>query len=164
MMPPAAAHRTVSHEMVQDFYRRYETRDVAHIEPLLDDDIEWTIAGPVDLLEIYGTRHGKAAVLDFIARVAPAVHQDPKFELDEIVVHGDRAATLFRFSAIDRRSGRRITYRAAHLLYYRNGKLISLRAISDSFNAARERFGYMLPAVPNAEAVPLAPVDDIVAM
>ena len=54
----------VPRALVEAFYKAYAARDAAKVAEFLDDDVEWTISGPVDVLPFCGTRHGKAAVLD----------------------------------------------------------------------------------------------------
>ena len=45
-------------ELVEAFYRAYTARDSAAMAPLLADDVEWTISGPVDVLPFCGNHRG----------------------------------------------------------------------------------------------------------
>ena len=78
----------VTRAVVDAFYRAYTERDVEKIAPFIDDEVEWTISGPVDILPFCGKRHGKAAVLDLIERLVPAVFRVTGFVPDTIVVEG----------------------------------------------------------------------------
>jgi hypothetical protein len=45
-------------------------REPARIAPLIDDDIDWTIFGPVDLFPFFGRRKGRAAVIAMLSGVS----------------------------------------------------------------------------------------------
>jgi hypothetical protein len=69
--------------------------------------------GPVDLIPFCGQYHGKEAALDAIARVAPSVVRVTKFNLDELLIDGDRAAAFNRLAAMQSGTGRTITSQRA---------------------------------------------------
>jgi ketosteroid isomerase-like protein len=134
----------VTREVVEAFYKAYAARDAAKIAEFLDDDVEWTISGPVDVLPFCGTRHGKAAVLDLIERQVPSVFRIFSFVPDAMLVDGDRAATLNRLSATRRHDGRVISYRLAHFIRFRDGKVIENLSLIDSFDAVEQVLGHPL--------------------
>ena len=47
-------------------HRAINDRQFDEIEPLIDEDVDWTIYGPVDMLPFLGSRRGKDAVIDVI--------------------------------------------------------------------------------------------------
>lgn len=59
--------------MVEAFCKVYAVRDVDKIAEFLDDNVEWSISGPVDVLAYCGTHRGKANVIDLIRRRIPLV-------------------------------------------------------------------------------------------
>src|SRR5664279_2509192 len=89
----------VTRAVVEAFYRAYAAHDAAKVAEFLDDDVEWTISGPVDVLPFCGTRHGKAAVLDLIERKVTEVFRVVSFVPDAMLVDGNQVATLIRLSA-----------------------------------------------------------------
>ena len=105
--------------------------------------MEWTISGPVDVLPFCGTRHGKAAVLDLIERLVPEVFRVYSFVPDAMLVDGDRVATLNRLSARSS-DGRVISYRLAHFLRFRDGKVVENISLIDSFDAVEQVLGHPL--------------------
>ena len=119
----------VPRAVVEAFYKAYAVRDIEKDRAFLDDDVTWTISGPVDVLPFCGTRHGKAAVLDLIerGRCRPCFRVF-SFVPDAMLVDGDRAAMLSRQSARRKRDGRVISYRLAqfHALPRRQGGRKSL--------------------------------------
>ncbi len=58
------------------FHRAINERQLQDVEALLDDDVEWSIYGPIDLFPFFGSRRGKAAVLDVISTDTTASNGD----------------------------------------------------------------------------------------
>lgn len=133
----------VSRAMVEAFYKAYAERDADKIGQFLDDDVEWSISGPVDVLPFCGTRHGKAAVLDMVVRLIPEVFRIFRFDPDAMLVDGNQAATLARLAARSG-DGRVISYRLAHFVHFRAGKIIRNLSIIDSFDAVEQVLGHPL--------------------
>jgi ketosteroid isomerase-like protein len=148
----------ISRARVAAFYRAYASRDVEKIAPFIDDDVTWTISGPVDYLRFCGTHHGKAAVLDLIHRQVPAVLRVFSFVADSIVVDGDQVATLSRQSSKRAADGRVISYRVANFMRFRDGKLVENVSLLDSFDAVEQVLGYPLAAqvTPAGEGIVVA--------
>lgn len=144
----------VSRSLVETFYRAYATRDARQVAEFLTDDVEWTISGPVDVLPFCGTRHGKAAVCDLIARLVPKTFRITGFVTNSMLVDGDQAATLNRVSGTHTDDGRMISYRLAHFMRFSDGKVVKKISLLDSFDAAEQMLGHPL----SGEAVHAAPV------
>jgi len=143
---PGESHMTepISREIVDTFYRAYAARDIAAIEPFLDENVEWTISGPIDVLPFCGVRHGRAAVLDLIARRVPHVFRVYSFVTEMMLVDGNRASSLNRLSAWRTSDGRVISYRVAHFMRFRDGKVVENLSLIDSFDAAEQVLGRSL--------------------
>jgi ketosteroid isomerase-like protein len=138
----------ISHQLIRDYYQAQVSRDPARIGPLLDDNIEWSIGGPIDLLQFCGERHGKQQVIDAIVRQIPSVLAVTAMNIDEILTDGDRAATFVRLSGVHASNGRTVSYRCAQFLRFRDGKLVEFRALIDSFDAAEQMLGHTIEAAP----------------
>jgi len=130
-------------EVAEAFYRAYAVRDSAAMAGFLADDVEWTISGPVDLLPFCGTRHGKAAVVDLVENAVPSVFRVFSFALDQLLVDGDRVSSLNRLCAHSA-DGRVISYRLAHFLRFRDGKIVENLSLIDSFDAVEQVLGHPL--------------------
>jgi ketosteroid isomerase-like protein len=137
---------SVPRSVVEAFYRAYSARDAKKVAGFLDDNVEWTISGPVDVLPFCGTRHGKAAVLDMIERLVPEVFRISHFVPDAMLIDGDRVATLNRLWARRRDDERQISYRLAHFLRFRDGKIVENLSLIDSFDAVEQVLGIALTA------------------
>ena len=136
----------VSRATVEAFYRAYAARDLKRVAEFFADDIEWTISGPVDVLLFCGTRRGKAAVLDMMERLVPQVFDIVKFESSAMLIDGGRVATLNRLWAKHKDDGRVISYRVAHFMRFRDGKVVENTSLLDSFDAVEQVLGHPLTA------------------
>ncbi len=136
----------VSRAVVEAFYNAYTVRDLKRTADFLADDVEWTISGPVDVLLFCGTRRGKAAVLDMMARLVPDVFDIIKFTPNSMLIDGDQVATLNRLWARRKSNGRIISYRLAHFMRFRDGKVVENLSLIDSFDAVEQVLGYPLTA------------------
>ena len=121
---------TVTLETAQAFYKAYAARDIAGMAEFIADDVEWTISGPVGVLPFCGTRQGKKAVLDLIEKGVPSVFRVVSFVLDQLLVDGDRVASLNRLSA-HAPDGRVISYRLAHFLRFRDALIVEICELPD---------------------------------
>src|SRR6201991_1201444 len=72
------------------------------LEPLIDEDVEWAIYGPIDMFPFLGSRRGKAAVLEVCRQIADNVRIH-RFDRESIMLGVDSAASMIRYSltAID---------------------------------------------------------------
>ena len=134
----------VSRQRVRDFYEARMSRDADAIAQFLHDDVEWTVAGPIDLFPFCGQHHGKAAVIDAMVRVAPSVFKITKLNLDELLIDGDRAAAFNRLAATQSGTGRTITYQRAEFFLFRDNRILVYRSILDSFDAAEQMLGHSI--------------------
>jgi|ERR1700688_3982308 len=141
----------VPRAVVEAFYEAYTERDVEKIGEFLDDNVEWTISGPVEVLRFCGTRNGKAAVLDLIGRLVPEVFQVISFVPNTMLIDGDKVATLNRLWAKRAIDGRVISYRLAHFMRFRDGKLFENVTLLDSFDAVEQVLGHPLDVGPKPE-------------
>jgi ketosteroid isomerase-like protein len=143
-------------ELVEAFYAAYTGHDSASMAPFLADDVEWTISGPVDVLPFCGTHRGKAAVIELVERGVPSVFSVFSFVLDQMLIDGDRVATLNRVAARGQ-GGRVISYRVAHFFRFALGKLVENLTLIDSFDAVEQVLGHPLQV---HDAPPLSAGDD----
>ena len=144
----------VTRAVVEGFYNALAKRDFDTVASYIDDNISWSISGPVDLLPFCGQRSGKAAVLDVIVQQVPKILPTRKFVADIKLIDGDRAAILGRLHAKHSADGRTISYRIAHFMKFKNDKLVEYLSVLDSFDAAEQVLGHRLDTVEGATLVP----------
>jgi len=141
----------VPRSVIEAFYKVYATRDADRIAHYLDDEIEWTISGPVDYLAFCGTHRGKAVVVDLIKRQIPLVLRTYSFVPESILVDGDRAAMLSRQLSRRTADDRAISYRVANFMRFRDGKLVNNLSLIDSFDAVEQVLGHSLVHEPDPD-------------
>ncbi len=131
---------SVPRAVVEAFYEAYATRDIERSAQLIADDVVWTISGPVDLLAFCGVWRGKAKVLDMMRRQVEEVFHVHSVVTDIMVIEGDRAATFNRLSARTG-DGRVVSYRLAHFMRFRDGKMVENVSLIDTFDAVEQVLG-----------------------
>ena len=91
-------------------------------KPLIDEDVEWSLYGPVDMFPFFGARRGKAAVMEVIRQIAENVRVH-RFDRESIMLGVDSAASLMRYSLTALDSNKPISVRLAHFAQFREGRL-----------------------------------------
>jgi len=134
----------VTRQVVDSFYDAYTRGDRDKLAAMLHDDVEWLISGPVSVLHFCGRRRGKAQVLELAGRILPSVLVDIDVTHESVVIDGDHAAILNRMAARHTSDGRSITYRFAHFIRFRDGKVIETLSIIDTLDAAEQMLGHSL--------------------
>ncbi len=120
------------------FCEALTSRDPSQLLPMLAADVQWTIYGPIDYFPFFGTRRGKDAVVDAMCReIADYIHLQ-HCEFERMLFDGENAAALVRMNAKHIPSGRVLSFRMAQFIRFRDGKLIEMRAILDSFDIVEQ--------------------------
>ncbi len=134
----------VSRQRVRDFYDARMSRNPDLIAQFLHDDVEWAVAGPVDLIPFCGQHHGKEAALNTLVHLVPSVLKITKLDLDKLLIDGDHAAGFSRLTAVQSGTGRTITYQRAEFFQFRDDKIVTYRVIFDSFDMAEQMLGHAI--------------------
>ena len=134
----------VPRAVVEAFYSALADRDMGTLASYLDDDVVWTISGPVDILPFCGQRVGKDGVMKLLMQDSPAFLSNRRFVPNTMVVDGNNAAVLARLTATKREDGHAIGYRIAHFIKFREEKVVEYVSIIDSFDAVEQMLGYNL--------------------
>jgi hypothetical protein len=121
-------------------HRAVNERQFTEIEPLIDDDIDWTIHGPVDLFPFFGARRGKAAVLEVIRQIADRVRVH-RFDREQIMLGMESASSMLRYSLTMLDTNKPVRVRLAHFAQFREGRLKSLRILVDSYELVEQAIG-----------------------
>ena len=143
----------VSKQHVRDFYDAKMSRAPEVIGPFLHDNVDWSIAGPVDLIPFCGQWRGKDAAIDVMCRVAPSCITVNKVILDDLLLDGDKAAVFNRITSTQNRTGRTITYQRAEFFGFSDGKIRTYRSIMDSFDIAEQVLGHEIDLTPTVRVL-----------
>lgn len=139
---------TVSKQHVRDFYDAKMSRDPEIIGPYLHDNVDWSIAGPVDLIPFCGQWRGKDAAIDVMCRVAPSCITVNKVIIDDLLIDSNNAAVFNRITSTQNRTGRTITYQRAEFFRFSGRKILTYRSIMDSFDIAEQVLGHEIDLTP----------------
>jgi ketosteroid isomerase-like protein len=121
-------------------HRALNDRQPEDLAALLDDDVEWTIYGPIDMFPFLGGRRGKAAVLEVVRQIADnfRVH---RFDRESIMLGVDSAASMLRYTLTALDSNKPISLRLAHFAQFKAGRLLNIRVLIDSFDLVEQALG-----------------------
>jgi ketosteroid isomerase-like protein len=121
-------------------HRAINDRQPEDLAALIDDDVEWTIYGPIDMFPFLGARRGRAAVLEVIRQIADnfRVH---RFDRESIMLGVDSAASMLRYTLTALDSDKPISLRLAHFAQFKAGRLLNIRVLIDSFDLVEQALG-----------------------
>jgi ketosteroid isomerase-like protein len=121
-------------------HRAINDRQLEDLTALIDDDVDWTIYGPIDMFPFLGARRGKSAVIDVIKQIADnfRVH---RFDRESIMLGVDSAASMLRYTLTALDSNKPISLRLAHFAQFRSGRLLNIRVLIDSFDLVEQALG-----------------------
>jgi ketosteroid isomerase-like protein len=116
-------------------------RQLQDLEPLIDEDVEWAIFGPIDMFPFLGARQGKAAVMEVCRQLADNVRVH-RFDREQVMLGVDSAASMLRYSLTAADCDRPISLRLAHFAQFRSGRLSRIRVLIDSFDLVEQALGH----------------------
>ncbi|WP_426440166.1 nuclear transport factor 2 family protein [Bradyrhizobium genosp. P] len=122
-------------------HRAINERQLDNLEPLLDDEVEWAIYGPIDMFPFFGARRGRAAVLEVIRQIGDNVRVH-RFDRERIMLGVDSASSMMRYSLTALDSNKPISLRIAHFAQFKASKLTSFRVLVDTFDLVEQTVGY----------------------
>ena len=97
---------------VIDLYAAYARGDGERMAALIDDDVDFVIHAPPQVLPFAGHHHGKGAVLEALGRIAKDYLLE-SYVPPVIVVEGDHAAVMSGVAFTQRSSGRTLRFHIA---------------------------------------------------
>ena len=125
---------------VRAFCNALATCDAPTLSPFIDDAVECTMFGPIELFPFFGQRRCKTEMLTMCNEIAASLKLRSCDE-ETMLIANDRCAALLRVTATHPATGRTLSFRIAHFAEFRDGKLIGLRVLLDSFDAAEQMLG-----------------------
>ena len=121
-------------------HRAINDRQFEDLETLIDEDVDWSIYGPIDMFPFLGARRGKEAVMEVIRQIAENFSVR-RFDRETVMLGVDSAASMLRYSLTSLESNKPISLRLAHFAQFRHGRLHSMRALLDSFDLVEQALG-----------------------
>lgn len=129
-----------THATVRALYDAYGRRDFDRIATFLHDDIDWAIYAPIVVFAFAGPRHGRAAVLQALAKIAETYVLE-SYRPEIVVVEDVRAAVMSDVTFRQRATERTLRFRVANFLRFEQGRVIEFREFLDSFDAVEQALG-----------------------
>ena len=121
-------------------HRAINERHYEDIEALIDDDVDWTIHGPVEMFPFFGARRGREAVVDVIRQIAHSVRVH-RFDRETIMLGVDSAGSMLRYSLTVLETNKAVRLRLAHFAQFRAGRLFNIRVLVDTFELVEQALG-----------------------
>jgi len=121
-------------------HRAINDRQFEDIEALIDEDVDWTIYGPIDMFPFLGSRRGKEAVMDVIRQIAENFRVY-RFDRETVMLGVDSAGSMLRYSLTSLDSNKPISLRIAHFAQFKQGRLRSIRVLLDTFDLVEQALG-----------------------
>jgi ketosteroid isomerase-like protein len=110
------------------------------LESVLDENIEWTIYGPIDMFGFFGTHRGKAAVIAVIRQIAGMIRLI-RFDREAVMLGEDTAASMMPYTLAAKSSGQSISVRLAQFAQFKGGRLTNMRVLIDTFDLVEQVLG-----------------------
>jgi ketosteroid isomerase-like protein len=123
------------------FHRVINERQPGDLEALLDEDVDWAIYGPIDMFPFFGSRRGKAAVIEVIRQISDNVRVR-RLDRESIMLGADSASSMLRCSLTALDSNKPISLRVAHFAQFKAGQLTNFRVLVDTFDLVEQTVGY----------------------
>ncbi len=144
--------RPVARSVVEAFYKALAASDFAALAPYLDDNVTWTISGPVDVLPFCGQRHGKDLVLKLLDRDIAVFLEKRRLVPSATLIDGNRAAVFGKLVASRGDINRTISYRICQFVKFENEKVVDYMSLIDSFDAVEQVLGQQITVPGSARA------------
>ena len=138
--------------IAEAFYKASGKRDIDQVMGLIAEDVDWLVQGPIDVFPFLGQRRGRGAVLEGYREMVRKLELTG-YHVESLLVDGDRAAAMIRISAVVRATAKVMSVRTSQFSRFRNGKLIEMRGLLDSFDMVEQTIGRSLDVL-SPEMVP----------
>lgn len=122
------------------WHRALDERRLDDLAALLDDDIDWRIHGPIDMFPFFGTRRGKADVLEVCRQIGDNIRIH-RYDREAVMLGIDTASSMIRYSLTALDSNKPISLRLAHFAQFKAERLVSMRIVIDTFDLIEQLVG-----------------------
>ena len=121
--------------------RAINDRELEDIAPLIDEEVDWAIYGPIDMFPFLGARQGKDAVMAVIKQIAENIRVH-RLDREKVLLGEDSAASMLRLSLTALDANKPISVRVAHFAQFKAGRLRSIRVLVDTFDLVEQALGH----------------------
>jgi uncharacterized protein len=120
--------------LVRKVYDAFERGDIKTILDNLTGDVEWIQEGPT-VIPYAGRKTGPTQVRQFFDALG-GTQEKMKLTIDHFIAQGDEVATLGRYTATVKATGKQFDSRVGHFFTIRDGKLSRWIGLGDMTDVA----------------------------
>ena len=124
-------------QRVLNFLEAYYSGDIEGALSRCSDDVDFVANAPVDILPHLGHRHGKAEVRQMWQTIHVR-YSGMRYEVPIIVADGDKVAANIRVFFRKRSNDRIVQFDIAVFYTLRDGRIMQIREIMDSFDLVQQ--------------------------
>ncbi len=117
--------------LVQAIYGAFLRGDVPAILDKLSDNIEWSVARPMDGVPVFGTFKGKDGVAKFLTTLAEG-SEIKVFDPNEYIAQYDKVVAFVHIEAVMKKTGKPYAQDAVHVWTIKDGKVTKFYAYDDT--------------------------------
>lgn len=121
-------------------HRALQDQRSEELSSVIDENVEWAIYGPIEMFPFLGSRRGKSEVLKVCSQIGKLVNVK-RLDRESIMLGENSAASLLRYSLTRTNSDKSISLRLAQFSQFRDDRLISMRAVVDTFDLVEQALG-----------------------
>jgi ketosteroid isomerase-like protein len=122
-------------------HRAINEHDLGLLDEVIDEDVDWTIYGPIEMFPFLGARRGKSAVIEVVRQIADNIRVR-RFDRETVMLGLDQASSMLRYSLTALDSNKPISVRIAHFAQFKAGRLCSIRVLLDTFDLVEQALGH----------------------
>ncbi|MBV8550280.1 MAG: nuclear transport factor 2 family protein [Acidobacteriaceae bacterium] len=126
--------------LIRKVYEAFGRGDIQTILNNLTDDVDWISEGP-STVAYYGRMAGPEQVRQRFFDGLTGTQENMKLTMDEFVAQGDKVATLGRYKATVKATGKQFDTPVAHMFTIRDGKIARLVNLNDTAAVAEAYAG-----------------------
>ena len=130
-------------ETVDALYAAYKSGDAEAFFGMVDDDVAWSMVGPVTVFPFGGAKKGKVAVREALATLGQQ-YRIERHDRKVMIVEGEWASLIIDAAFLQIATGRTITVRLANFLRFQNGRLVEFQEFGDTFDVVEQAMGRWL--------------------
>jgi ketosteroid isomerase-like protein len=127
-------------QQIYGIYEAISCGEVGLLTESFDEEVDFRSNAPIEVFPYLGHRRGREEVLKALW-AARSEFRPLSILPIWVVLQEDAASVLLSVQATQRSTGRTLRYSAAHFLRFRDRRIVELREILDSFEAAQQVVG-----------------------
>ncbi len=128
---------SLNRQRVLNFLDAFYGGDIEGALERCSDDVDFVTHAPIDILPHLGYRRGKAEV-GTMWRIVHARYSDMRHEVPFLVAQEDRVAACIRVFFRKRTNGRIVQFDVAAFYTLRDGRIVKIHEILDSFDLVQQ--------------------------